>query len=532
VKLCYRRFVESVIVAGALVLPAACSGAGSTIPSSAGLATNAAPAAYATTRVASSDEIAAAQRCVGVQRKDFSPAFSAMRPVIRLATVSADTSTLCSISDVYTSGEAIEISGDARGAAAALGLTIPSGEWGGLAIVRGPDGTMNGLVSDAAGSTLDERVREWATALSIRPADAPALGAWQPLARWEMDFAPTLKGHDITPLNGSKIETRVSNSFYRLNTIDPRFDYWLVWTSYSTSPSATVPSFAPFIRVNWKELRMGFDSFTGGVARLFDHGPTGTVGSTSETREINFQVGGSLSDKVTGNASIGAKFGVSQSLPDVSITDQTGGAATTQFAQWLTDFGSNAGAARSTFTNQFSTVSIMPKTLYDLPTDRQAVRFSTKAWLGAAIVIHPVYSIQWDGSKESSVMISAPYFAITTKELDLAPDQQATFNIIAAPPKTAIPQDPLAWTVTNTVATWLAVNPVQGSGSTGTGTKGGAPPITVTAQHNAPIGNVAYIQVNTNPVFAADEVQSANLAVRVCIVAKRGDKCPIPADRR
>jgi hypothetical protein len=387
---------------------------------------------------------------------------------------------------------------------------------------------LNGLLSDAGGATLDERVREWIAGLAIRPADAPALGAWQPLARWELDFAPMLKGQ-FASLD-AKIETRVSDSFYRLNTIDPLNDYWLAWSSYTTNPSSKAPSISGFMRVNWKELAMGFDGFKTGITRLYDHGPTGTVGSTSSTSEVNFQVGGSLSDKVTGNAAFGAKFGVSQSLPDVAVTDQTSAAPKTQFAQWVSDFGSGAGAARSNYTNQFSAISTIPSTFYDLAPSDEFVQFNTKAWLGAALILGPAH-LQWDGSKESSVQIAAPYFALSTKDIVLAPDQQVTFNIVAAPPKTLIPQDPVAWTVTNQVATWLAVNPVQGSGSTGTGTKGGAPPITVIAQHNAPIGNVAFIQVNTNPVFAAHEVQAANLAIRVCIVAKKGDKCPIPATR-
>jgi hypothetical protein len=419
-----------------------------------------------------------------------------------------------------------------------------------VALYENRDGTLAGIVIHAADDAGAERVlADWAVALESSASgilpNGPATGdtepgdAWQRLARWTMSWPGGICINSaglfpyacpVNAFNGSLVPYYITSnmtmtaSFYRLDTTEVDYDYYMAWERFQTGPGPDCQSYHyTYCHLMSRQETIALNPSLG--ALLPEHGPAGTQGTSSTTTTQNWNVGASVSNKVS--AGYSSTFSMTDTLPSVVVTDNTAGAT----GAWTEQIGSGGTAYTATYFNDFSTIFQVPKAAVDYKrTPNPLVGFNLLNNIDVTAGGGNFGTNTYQNPTNFLIDIAPTYFAVDVSEVDVQAGQSKTFNIIAAPPVTSptpqfgvLSQTALSWVITNSDSS-LALTPTSGSGSTNSGPDS-PPSITVTAEPHAAVGHVAYLQVNTNPPNAAYSVQAAPFSVKVCIVGPSG-ACP------
>ena len=265
---------------------------------------------------------------------------------------------------------------------------------------------------------------------------------------------------------------------YRLNSIDPTSDYYMVLTDAQDSPN-----FGGGWTMFQRAVVVEAQTQDGTNATLFDHGPTGTLTSTT----VGFSVGVSIS--LLG-PSVSATFSASWTQPSVITVD----ASTSSAARWSESFGLLTPVSTGTFLSHQSSIFVVPGDTTSLTI--------TPALTALFQSVGGPDEIQFAAGP---IDAEPPVFTATPISIVLAPGASTTLDVVASIPNS---NQGLTWNISNNDNTWLSVP----SGPFSTNQD-----LPIAVNPGTPVGTTGFITVDTDPPFAAKSVESGPIQVQVTV---------------
>ena len=293
-----------------------------------------------------------------------------------------------------------------------------------------------------------------------------------------------------TSANGNVFQNTVS--VYRGNDNDPAHDYYMVLTDPQSEPHYMG---CPIIGdCGWFTSQRVFTMSTTPPMVLVDHGPNNPITTDSGS----FTIGALLtfSPGVTGS------FTQAWQQPSVVTTDQSD--LSKGVGQWNEGFAGQRPFQPPPETSIGIFVSHQGS-IFEVPGGTKSFQFSLDAQITSEL--NGVFT---DSSETFPapvhLAIFPPLFAVSLSSLTIPPGGSGNFDIVSTNP-TGGTNIGLPWVVSN-IPTWLTVDHVSGSVST---------TLTLEVQPGTPRGSVAFLNVNTDPAFAAPSVEQNPLVVKVIV---------------
>jgi len=264
---------------------------------------------------------------------------------------------------------------------------------------------------------------------------------------------------------------------YRLNSIDPTTDYYMVLTDAQDSPN---------FGSGWVISQRGIDVRAqlpdGTNATLFDHGPTGTLTSTT----VGFSVGVGIS--LLG-PSVTATVSANWTQPSVVTTDKSN-----SFASWIESIGGITPVSTGTFLSHQSAIFVVPG-----DTTTLTIAPSLLASFG------PLTSPDAIQVDVGPIDAEPPTFSATPTSIVLAPGVSTKLHVVASNSNST---QGLSWNVTSTNNPWLSVP--LGPFSTNQD-------LDIAVAPGTQVNTTGFISVDTDPPFAAKSVESGPIIVQVTV---------------
>ena len=294
----------------------------------------------------------------------------------------------------------------------------------------------------------------------------PDLGAWTHLSTTTNSM--TSSNQNVAVLTAT---------VYRLNSIDPTTDYYMVLTDAQDSPN-----FGSGWVISQRAIDVRAQTQDGTNATLFDHGPTGTLTSTT----VGFSVGVGIS--LIG-PSVTATVSANWTQPSVVTTDKSN-----SFASWIESIGGITPVSTGTFLSHQSAIFVVPGDTTSL-----SISPSLLAAFGSAA--GP------DAIEVSVGPIDAepPTFSATPTSIVLAPGVATTLHVVASIPNSS---QGLTWNITGNNNTWLSVP---------SGPFSANQDLDISVLPGTAVGTSGFISVDTDPPFAAKSVESGPIQVQVTV---------------
>jgi hypothetical protein len=326
--------------------------------------------------------------------------------------------------------------------------------------------------------------KEGRLALQEEPGVLPTEPVPPPQAWTELYKTTT----STTSPNGNVFQNTVSA--YRLNDTDPAHDYYMVLTDPQSEPHFTGCPLA----CGWFTSQRVFTMSTTPAMVLVDHGPNNPITNDSGS----FTIGGELSP----SPGVDASFTHSWQQPSVVTTDQSD--LGKGIGQWNEAFAGQGVFQPPPETSTGTFVSHQGS-IFQVPGGTTSFQFS----LDAQIISE--FNHTFTDELETlpapvTLTIFPPLFAVSVSSLTIPPGGSGKFDIVSTNP-TGSTNIGLPWVVSN-VPDWLTVDHVSGSVST---------VVTLDVQPGTPPGSVAFVNVNTDPAFAAPSVEKTPLVVKVIV---------------
>ena len=296
-------------------------------------------------------------------------------------------------------------------------------------------------------------------------------------------------------------------TYYRLNDLNIGADWYLFATHVQTTPNYSGCNYTSCgVFTNQRNLTIP------GPISLFDHGPTGTITSSTDS----FTVGTSLNVASDVGAGVDASYSQSWNTQAVTTTDQTSG----NTAAWQENFtGPNYSAwpfgptpppptSTGTFISYQAAIFIAGEgtSSFNLtPVVVSKMELDNNFHLCFPFLCYTQNFLTTTLSVP--LTIQPPAFSVSPSALQLTSGSSGGFSIAAYVPNSA---QNLAWDVTN-IPSWLTVSSLSGAGFSS---------VKVIVARRTPRGSVAYLNFNTSPAFAAPSVESGPIVVTVTVVKK------------
>jgi hypothetical protein len=341
-----------------------------------------------------------------------------------------------------------------------------------------------------------QHLDEWIQQQQANLGSAALLGDPAPPPQaWTLLYTVTLQHNE-----GAGGYGQSTNSYYRLNTTSNLTDYYMVTTVPQTTP-AWHGNCDGLVSCDWHTIErdISIDGSKQG-ATLVDHGPTGTINSST----AGFTIGGGVGP--TGpNGSAG--FSATWTQPDVTTTDNSTG----QSASWtetmnfprenrcLPVVGDVPGTSSGTFLSRQAAIFSVPggTTSLSFPMTFTAnfCEFDLAGFRGS---IYDSFTITGD------VQLAPPVLTVFPTNLTIPAGGSASLLVNAFIPHS---DQGVAWQITSNKP-WLSVP------SGGPFSAGQVIPISVVSGAPADTGTLS---VNTYPPFAAASVAGSPLLVNVSV---------------
>jgi Bacterial Ig-like domain (group 3) len=316
----------------------------------------------------------------------------------------------------------------------------------------------------------------------------PDTAAWTLLQKTSV--SETLPNSNSALFNGT---------LYRLNSINPATDYYMVLTDSQSTPNfagCADPFFGPCGWYTHKRL-IGitiFDDVDNQQIKgaVYDHGPTGTV--TSNT--TGFNVGGSIAVAGPG---VSAGFSETWTTPSVTTTDQTN----TDTAGWQEDFAYSslsgvAGTSSGTFLSHQAVI-------FKVPGGSDNIGISAQLSSVFDNYTEPGHTDETSLSLPVDFLVHAPVLSASPQSLLISAGGSAALNVSASIPQST---QGLSWNVSTGSLTWLSVP---------TGPFSTSQTLKVNVTPGTPVGTTGVISVDTVPPFAAPSVEAGPIQVQVTV---------------
>ena len=213
---------------------------------------------------------------------------------------------------------------------------------------------------------------------------------------------------------------------YRLNSIDPATDYYMVLTDAQDSPN-----FGSGWVISQRGIDIRAQTQDGTNATLFDHGPTGTLTSTT----VGFSVGVGIS--LLG-PSVTATFSANWTQPSVVTTDKSN-----TFASWIESIGGITPVSTGTFLSHQSAIFVVPG-----DTTTLTIAPSLLASFG------PLTSPDAIQVDVGPIDAEPPTFSATPTSIVLAPGVSTNLHVVASNSNST---QGLTWNVSSINNNWLSV---------------------------------------------------------------------------
>ena len=324
----------------------------------------------------------------------------------------------------------------------------------------------SGIKEDTAVAT-DASVRADSKKGALEDAgDGPDPGAWTHLSTTTNSM--TSANQNVALLTAT---------VYRLNSIDPATDYYMVLTDAQDSPN-----FGSGWVISQRGVDVRAQTPDGTNATLFDHGPTGTLTSTT----VGFSVGVGIS--LLG-PSVTATFSANWTQPSVVTTDKSD-----SFASWIESIGGITPVSTGTFLSHQSAIFVVPGDTTSL-----SIFPSLLAAFGSAAGPD---AIQVD---VGPIDAEPPTFSATPTSIVLAPGVSTKLHVVASNSNSS---QGLSWNITGNNNTWLSVP----SGPFSTSLD-----LDIAVLPGTSVGTSGFVSVDTDPPFAAKSVESGPIQVQVTV---------------
>ena len=264
---------------------------------------------------------------------------------------------------------------------------------------------------------------------------------------------------------------------YRLNSIDPATDYYMVLTDAQDSPN-----FGSGWVISQRGIDIRAQTQDGTNATLFDHGPTGTLTSTT----VGFSVGVGIS--LLG-PSVTATFSANWTQPSVVTTDKSN-----TFASWIESIGGITPVSTGTFLSHQSAIFVVPG-----DTTTLTIAPSLLASFG------PLTSPDAIQVDVGPIDAEPPTFSATPTSIVLAPGVSTKLHVVASNSNST---QGLTWNVSSINNNWLSVplGPFSANQD-----------LDIAVAPGTQVGTTGFISVDTDPPFAAKSVESGPIQVQVTV---------------
>lgn len=366
-----------------------------------------------------------------------------------------------------------------------------------VAVYLDGDGTVRSLQTFAPTnsdeSTWRQLVEKWTTKELSRAAGAVFGDPSPPAQAWTTIAVNTVQAS----VNEGFEENNIS--VYRLNTTDPTSDYYMVYTVPTVQPSWN-GSCDGFSTCDWHTYSRHLETNLT-QAGLTEHGPTGTIGTSS----VSFTIGGSVGPTGPGAS---ASFGVSWTQPDVTTTDLS----TTSAGIWDENFGNalircNPAGGRVPPTSS-GTFFSRQGTIFRVPGGTTSIQPVVEA--DAEFCSYAVDSVGFDYSNIKmtfTAVLGSPILSGYPISMTIPAGGTSPLLVNAYIANSA---QGLQWNITSNHATsWLSVP----SGNSFSASE--VIPVSVT--QGTPVGSQGTLSLDTIPPFAASSVTSGPILINVTV---------------
>jgi len=372
-------------------------------------------------------------------------------------------------------------------------------------------GILRSMLSFAPdGEGWRKRVDDWVAREQSKAAGARLGDPEPPSDAWTLLYSTTILASDYA---GSAQST---DAVFRLNTISPTNDFYMVYTVPESTPDYTnivgaASNCDGISYCGWHTVERDFSTWatsSNGVPGLVDHGPTGTITGS----EVSFDIGADLGPEGPG---VSAGFSASWSQDSVTTVDHSN----SQTGQWQETFtlkspgdrclppGGPTGVSSGTFLSRQAAI-------FQVPGGTSSFTPSITEQSLFCLYVGPLWDYQGQNGKGAyydwlsigaAFPLGPPVLKANPTSLTIPAEGTAPFLVSAYIPGS---DQGLPWTITSNQK-WLTV-PSPGPFSTGQA-------VPVTVRKGTADGTGGTLSINTSPPFAAPSVMTGPILVNVTV---------------